>query len=124
LVDEEGLDWDRAWPLCERVFAYTNHTVLPEALEAWSIDLMRDILPRHLQVIEEIDRRFRCRVVELTSDEQALKKMAIIGDGRVKMANLAVIGSHSVNGVARLHSSILAERVFPDFRALYPGKFS
>jgi starch phosphorylase len=124
LVDEEGLDWDRAWPLCERVFAYTNHTVLPEALEAWSIDLMRDMLPRHLQIIEEIDRRFRRRVVELTSDEQALKKMAIIGDGRVRMANLAVIGSHSVNGVARLHSTILAERVFPDFRALYPGKFS
>lgn len=124
LIDEERLEWDEAWPLSQRVFGYTNHTVLPEALESWSVDLVRDLLPRHLQIIEEIDHRFRARAIALTSDHAAVKRMAIIENGRVHMANLAIIGSHSVNGVARLHTTILKERVFPDFQALDPQKFS
>jgi starch phosphorylase len=124
LLDEEHLEWDDAWPLCNRVFAYTNHTVLPEALESWSIDLVRDLLPRHLQIIEEIDRRFRAYAIEVTNDQRAVRKMAVIEDGRVRMANLAIIGSHSVNGVAQLHTTILTERVFPEFRALDPKKFN
>ena len=125
LVDQEALDWDRAWWICERVFAYTNHTVLPEALEAWSKELMGRVLPRHLQIIGEIDRRFRAVIVNAGQQEK-VGRMAIIDDQAqtVRMANLAIVGSHSVNGVARLHSDILTANIFPDFHALYPKKFN
>jgi starch phosphorylase len=127
LVDLEALEWDQAWWLCERVFAYTNHTVLPEALESWSKELMGRLLPRHLQIIEEIDRRFRAVVLQAHPGDEARKqKMAIIDDHAqsVRMANLAIVGSHSVNGVARLHSEILKSRIFPDFDHLFPKKFN
>jgi starch phosphorylase len=121
LVDQEALDWDTAWWICERVFAYTNHTVLPEALEAWSTELVGKLLPRHLQIIQEIDRRFRAVVVAAGHD---VKKLAIVEHGSVRMANLAIVGSHSVNGVARLHSEILTKKIFPEFHALFPKKFN
>jgi glycogen phosphorylase len=126
LVDEEALEWDRAWWLCQRVFAYTNHTVLPEAMETWPRDLMERLLPRHLQIIEEIDRRFREVVTQASVSEEVLQRVAIIDDQqqRVRMANLAIAGSHSVNGVARLHSDLLKSKIFPDFHRLFPKKFN
>lgn len=127
LVDEERLDWDEAWDICRRTFAYTNHTVLPEALETWSVELLGRVLPRHLEIIAEIDRRFLAEVAARFPDDPGrLARMAIIDQGscRVRMANLAIVGSHAVNGVARLHSDILRESVFHDFDAFYPGKFT
>ncbi|HEU4522268.1 MAG TPA: glycogen/starch/alpha-glucan phosphorylase, partial [Thermoanaerobaculia bacterium] len=127
LVDVEGLEWDRAWWICERVFAYTNHTVLPEALETWSRELMQRLLPRHMQIIDEIDRRFRAAVLaDDPRDEERMRRMAIVDDagGSVRMANLAVVGSHTVNGVAMLHSQLLKNRIFRDFHRYYPKKFT
>ncbi len=127
LVDLEAIEWDTAWFLCERVFAYTNHTVLPEALETWSKELMGQLLPRHLQIIEEIDRRFRLVVAAAhPGDEGKMRALAVIDDDAqaVRMANLAIVGSHSVNGVAALHSEILKTRIFPDFYRLFPKKFN
>jgi glycogen phosphorylase len=127
LVDQEAVDWDRAWWLCERVFAYTNHTVLPEALESWSKELMGKLLPRHLQIIEEIDRRFRDLIQTAhPGDEARVRRMAIVDDQAqsVRMANLAIVGSHSVNGVAQLHSDILKTRIFPEFNEIFPKKFN
>ncbi len=127
LVDHEALDWDLAWWICERVFAYTNHTVLPEALEVWPLELMRALLPRHVEIIEEVDRRL-CGAVRLSSpnDEARVDRMAIIDKsaGTVRMAHLAIVGSHSVNGVAKLHTEILRERIFPEFDQFYPHKFN
>jgi starch phosphorylase len=125
LVDEEALAWDDAWWVCERVFAYTNHTVLPEALETWSKELLGKLLPRHLQIIEEIDRRFRASLTEAV-DEAAMRRMAIVDDEKqnVRMANLAIVGSHSVNGVAALHTELLKTRIFPEFHRLFPKKFN
>jgi starch phosphorylase len=124
LVDEEALDWDRAWWICERVFAYTNHTVLPEALETWPKDLVSRLLPRHWQIIEEIDRRFRSAVAD--SQPERVDSMAVIdrANGNVRMAHLAIVGSHSVNGVARLHTEILRTRIFRDFDEFFPRKFN
>lgn len=125
LVDDEAVAWDDAWWVCERVFAYTNHTVLPEALETWSKDLLGRLLPRHLQIIEEIDRRFRERVAEAATPAE-VQKMAIVDDAtqNVRMANLAIVGSHSVNGVAALHTELLRTRIFPEFTRLFPKKFN
>ena len=127
LVDTEGLEWERAWWICERVFAYTNHTVLPEALETWSRELMQRLLPRHMMIIDEIDRRFRDAVrAGDPGDEDRVKRMSIVDDanGNVRMANLAVVGSHTVNGVAMLHSQLLKNRIFGDFHRFYPKKFT
>ncbi|HEX2833470.1 MAG TPA: glycogen/starch/alpha-glucan phosphorylase [Thermoanaerobaculia bacterium] len=127
LVDQEAIDWDTAWFLCERVFAYTNHTVLPEALETWSKELMGKLLPRHLQIVEEIDRRFRDVVRQAhPGDDAKLRALSVIDDQAqtVRMANLAIVGSHSVNGVAALHTEILKTRVFPDFHRIFPKKFN
>ena len=127
LVDEEFLDWEAAWDICRGTFAYTNHTVLPEALETWSVELLGRVLPRHLEIIAEIDRRFQEEAAARFPGEAGrLARLAIIdrGGARVRMAHLAIVGSHAVNGVARLHSDILREKVFPDFDALYPGKFT
>jgi starch phosphorylase len=127
LVDQEALEWERAWWICERVFGYTNHTVLPEALEVWSRELMGRLLPRHLQLIEEIDRRFRAMVsAAQPGNDQVLRRVSIIDDAAqtVRMANLAIVGSHSVNGVARLHSDLLKTSLFPEFHAIFPKKFN
>ena len=127
LVDHEGLEWEEAWRVVEASFGYTNHTILPEALERWPMDLLGRLLPRHLQLIEEIDRRFREAVrARYPGDEERVERMGVIAADEaksVRMAHLAVIGSHAVNGVARLHSEILRERVFADFHAFYPGRF-
>ena len=122
LVDEQFVEWDDAWAICQKVFAYTNHTVLPEALEAWPVDLFQRLLPRHWEIVKEIDRRFRAIVVE----PAAIARTSIIDDQRstVRMAHLAIAGSHSVNGVAALHTEILKERVFPDFHRIFPMKFN
>jgi glycogen phosphorylase len=128
LLDREGLDWDSAWWVTERVFAYTNHTVLPEALERWPAELLGRLLPRHLEIIEEVDRRFRLTVaVRFPGDEARLDRMAIIGQDparSVRMAHLAVVGSQAVNGVSRLHTEILRRDVFPDFDTIFPGRFT
>jgi glycogen phosphorylase len=126
LVDAEQVDWDHAWSLTQQVFAYTNHTILPEALERWPAELLRRLLPRHFEIVEEIDRRFRMAVAARhPGDEDAWRKMAILDDtGQVRMAHLAIVGSHSVNGVARLHTEILTQRTFAGFHAHFPGRFN
>jgi starch phosphorylase len=125
LMDEEGLEWDDAFGLARRVFAYTNHTVLPEALEAWSVDLFGRLLPRHLDLVREIDRRFRAEVAErFPGDPERVERMAIVSGGEVRMAHLAIVGSHTVNGVAALHTQILRERIFSDFDALWPERIT
>jgi starch phosphorylase len=127
LVDEHFIEWDRAWDITQKVFAYTNHTVLPEALEAWPLEIFGHLLPRHLQIIQEIDRRFRQQVSELRpGDYEYVRRMAIIDDTRrtIRMANLAIVGSHSVNGVAELHTRLLKNNVFPELSAFFPGKFN
>jgi glycogen phosphorylase len=125
LMDEEGLAWDAAWDLSRRTFAYTNHTVLPEALESWSIELFGRLLPRHLEIIDEIDRRLRSRVAEaFPGDHARHERMAILSGGIVRMSSLAIAGSHTVNGVAALHSEIIRERIFRDFYELWPTRFT
>jgi starch phosphorylase len=127
LMDEQGLSWDTAWSICEKTFAYTNHTVLPEALETWPVDLLGRLLPRHLEIIFEINRRFLDGLNPGgQADPQLLSRVSLIAEGAVKqvrMAHLAVVGSHSVNGVAELHSRILKEELFRDFNAIFPGRF-
>ncbi|MDP2877379.1 MAG: glycogen/starch/alpha-glucan phosphorylase [Holophaga sp.] len=126
LMDQEGLGWELAWDLTQRVCAYTNHTVLPEALEVWPTALMRNLLPRHFEIIEEIDRRFRIVVREhYPFNEAKLQRLAIIDNGHsVRMANLAIVGSHSVNGVAQLHTDILKASTFSEMNELFPGRLN
>ena len=126
LMDEHHFSWDNAWDICQGVFGYTNHTVLPEALETWPVDLMAKVLPRHLDIIYEINHRF-LESIQLEHPEfvHQLSDLSIISEGfpkQVRMAHLAIIGSHSVNGVARLHSDILKNRLFKDFNGLFPKK--
>ncbi len=128
LIDVEGLEWTRAWAICQKTFGYTNHTLLPEALEMWSVPLFGRVLPRHLEIIFEINRRFLENEVERKWPGDAEKKRALSliderGAKFVRMANLSVLGSHAVNGVAALHSRLLKERLFPEFNELYPGRF-
>jgi starch phosphorylase len=123
-VDIEGLSWDKAWEITTQVFSYTNHTVMPEALEKWPIELLGFVLPRHLQIIYEIDRRFLKYVNTLFPDDQAkVDKVAIVKDGTVRMANLAIVGSHTINGVAELHTEIIKTQLFKDFFEISPEKF-
>ena len=126
LIDEEGLGWDEAWTICEKTFGYTNHTVLPEALEMWPVDLLGKLLPRHLEIIYDINQRFLESVRHHHAQDLDLPgRVSLIQEGSVKqvrMAHLAVVGSHSVNGVAALHSRILQERLFRDFHLLFPGR--
>ncbi len=125
LMDEEGLEWDEAFDIARRTFAYTNHTVLPEALEAWSVELFGRLLPRHLDLVNEIDRRFRADLAErFPGDRARVERMAIISGGQVRMAHLAIVGSHTVNGVAALHTQILRERLFHDFDEVFPDRFT
>jgi starch phosphorylase len=128
LVDDEALAWDRAWAICQKTFSYTNHTVLPEALETWSVDLVGRVLPRHMQIIFEINRRFLEEVDErFPGRVDMLRTLSLIaeGDGKqVRMAHLAIVGSHKVNGVAELHSRILRKRLFREFTEFFPGRFT
>ncbi len=128
LMDIEGLGWEEAWEITVNTFAYTNHTLMPEALERWTVDMMGRVLPRHLEIIYEINRRFLEEVAEkYPGNERKLQELSIIEEGpvqMVRMAHLAIIGSHSVNGVAELHSQLLKERIFPSFHAFFPGRFN
>jgi len=125
LVDVHGVPWNTAWDLTRRSTAYTNHTLLPEALEAWSVDLFGELLPRHLQIIQEIDRRFLREVqIRHPNDEALRDRMGIVNYGTVRMAHLATVGSHKVNGVAALHSELLRERVLVDFARFFPDRFT
>ena len=125
LVDEEGLEWDEAWEITRKTCAYTNHTIMAEALEKWPNELFSRLLPRVYQIVEEINRRF---VIEIQNkypgDQEKIRKMAILYDGQVRMAHLAIAGSYSVNGVARLHTDILKKRELKDFYEMMPEKFN
>jgi starch phosphorylase len=128
LVDIERIDWEKAWDIAVNTFGYTNHTILPEALEKWSVGLFGYVLPRHLQIIYEINDRFLEDVRKLSQgDNDRLRRMSIIEEDdekRVRMANLAIIGSHSVNGVSALHTEILKNEIFKDFYEMWPERFN
>jgi glycogen phosphorylase len=127
LVDVEGLGWDEAWAITTATFGYTNHTVMPEAMERWPVDLVGRLLPRHLQIIFEINHRFLELVRSRGGDDARSRRMSIIeedGEKRVRMAHLAIVGSHSVNGVAALHTDILKRELFRDFYDLWPERFN
>ncbi len=128
LLDKHALDWDKAWDICVNTFAYTNHTLMPEALETWPVDLLGKVLPRHLEIIYEINHRFLGQVaLRFPGDVQKLQTMSIIEESpvkKVRMANLAIIGSHSVNGVAELHTKLLKSNIFPDFDEFFPNRFN
>ncbi|MHB0939693.1 MAG: glycogen/starch/alpha-glucan phosphorylase [Armatimonadota bacterium] len=128
LLDEEGLNWETAWEVCVRTFGYTNHTILPEALEEWPVELLQRLLPRHLEIIYLINHHFLKDIARrFPGDIERLRRMSIIAeDGvkRVRMAYLAVVASHKVNGVAELHTRLLTEVLFPDFYDVWPERFT
>lgn len=127
LIDERAMDWDQAWYITQKTFAYTNHTLLPEALEKWSLSLFEKLLPRHLEIIYEINNRFLTQVKTwYPKDPDLISRLSIIEEGgekKVRMAHLASVGSHAINGVAALHSELLKEGVLKDFYKLFPEKF-
>jgi starch phosphorylase len=127
LLDTHHLKWDKAWGLVTRVFAYTNHTLMPEALETWPVEKFERVLPRHLEIIYEINHRFLAQVNHaFPGDAELLRRVSIIDETngrRVRMAYLAIIGSHTVNGVAAIHSELLRNTLFADFHRIFPGKF-
>jgi len=126
MMDVYGLDWDKAWGITVRTFAYTNHTLMPEALETWRVSLFERVLPRHLHIIYEINHRFLKTVMHRhPGDAELLRRMSIIGEGgerHVRMAHLAIVGSHAVNGVARIHTELMKQTIFADFDRFFPGK--
>jgi len=128
LVDEEGLDWDKAWDITVKTMAYTNHTLMPEALEKWPVSLMRNLLPRHLQIIYEINRRFLQKVsADVGDDRGKISRLSIVGEGEdpvVHMASLGIVGSHKINGVAALHSDLIKKTLFRDFHDIFPERFT
>ena len=128
LIDEHSLGWQRAWDITHRTLAYTNHTLLAEALEKWPVEMLRRILPRHLQIIYEINRRFlRDVAARYLNDTDRLRRMSLIEEGahkQVRMAHLAIVGSHAVNGVSKLHTELLTSRELSDFHEMFPGRFS
>lgn len=128
LVDEHGMDWDTAWKTTTKMFGYTNHTLLPEALEKWQVDLFGGLLPRHLEIIYEINRRFLDEVrMQFPGDEELVRRVSLIddsGERYIRMAHLACVGSHSINGVAQLHTDLLKKEVLHDFYRISPNKFS
>ena len=128
LIDQHGIDWDTAWTITTAAISYTNHTLLPEALEAWGLELFGQLLPRHLEIIYEINSRFlRLLRIRHPGRPELLERLSLIQEGpqrKVRMAHLAVVGSHHVNGVAELHSQLLVENVFHDFAALWPERFT
>jgi starch phosphorylase len=124
-VDEQNMPWEQAWLLTVQTLGYTNHTLLPEALEKWPYDLIERVLPRHLQIIQEINRRLLAEVDRRFPGDIGMQhKVAIVADGEVRMANLAMAGSHSVNGVAELHSQLVMSNLAPDFHRLFPHRFN
>uniref|UniRef100_A0A8C7G2L2 Alpha-1,4 glucan phosphorylase n=1 Tax=Oncorhynchus kisutch TaxID=8019 RepID=A0A8C7G2L2_ONCKI len=127
LLDTEHQKWEKAWDICTRTCAYTNHTVLPEALERWPTDLLQNLLPRHLEIIYEINRRHLERIAKLyPGDHDRLRRMSLVEEGdqkKINMAHLCIVGSHAVNGVARIHSDILKATLFKDFYEVDPHKF-
>jgi starch phosphorylase len=127
LVDEHGMAWEPAWEIVRRTFAYTNHTLMPEALESWPLALFGEVLPRHLELVYEINRRFLDDVrARRPGDEDLVRRISIVDEGggrRIRMAHLACVGSHTVNGVSALHSRLLGESVLRDFHALWPERF-
>ena len=127
LIDEHNMPWDKAWEITKKTFAYTNHTLLPEALEKWNISLFQRLFPRHLELIYEINTRFLTEInLKFPNDQEKLSKLSLIEEGaekQIRMANLACVGSHKVNGVAQLHTDLLKARVMPEFNELYPDKF-
>ena len=127
LVDEHLLPWEQAWEITRKTLAYTNHTLLPEALETWPLPLFAELLPRHLEIIYEINRRFLDEVrLKYPLDEDRLRRLSLIdesGGKSVRMANLACVGSHAINGVAALHTELLKQTVLKDFYDLWPEKF-
>ncbi len=128
LIDEEELDWDTAWDITVNTFAYTNHTMMPEALERWPVSLFGKLLPRHLELIYEINMRFlRAVANRFPHDLDRIRRMSIIEEGpdkKIRMSHLAIVGSHSVNGVSKLHTDLLEKTVFGDFYEMYPRKFN
>ena len=125
LLDEEGVEWDTAWRITTNAISYTNHTILAEALEKWPVDMFKKLLPRIYMIIEEINRRYCDEIsVKYPGNWDKINRMSIIGDNKVKMAHLAIVGSHSVNGVAKLHTEILKKKEMNDFYYLYPNKFN
>jgi len=128
LLDQEGVDWEDAWAITKALFGYTNHTLLPEALEKWPLSLFGRLFPRHLQIIQEINARFLKEVeAKYPGDGDRVRRMSLFeegGDPHLRMAHLAIVGSHSVNGVSALHTELLKSSVVPDFFALYPERFN
>jgi len=125
LLDDYSLSWDEAWEITTKTCAYTNHTIMSEALEKWPIELFSRLLPRIYQIVEEINRRFQQKIMEMyPGNQEKLRKMSIIYDGQVRMANLAIVGGFSVNGVARLHTEILKNQELKDFYQMMPEKFN
>jgi len=128
LLDDAKLGWDQAWGITQRTFAYTNHTLLPEALERWPVAWFEDILPRHLEILYEINRRFLDQVRgRYPGDEARVARMSLIEEGarkNVRMANLAIVGSHSTNGVAAIHTELLKSHVVADFAQMFPESFN
>lgn len=124
-MDEEGLEWDTAWRITTNTISYTNHTILAEALEKWPIDMFQKLLPRIYMIVEEINKRYCAELLtKYPGNLEKVRRMAIIADEQVKMAHLAIVGSHSVNGVAKLHTEILKKKEMTDFYYLYPNKFN
>ncbi|MVO71301.1 glycogen/starch/alpha-glucan family phosphorylase [Paeniclostridium sordellii] len=125
LMDEEELGWDEAWDITQRVISYTNHTIMAEAMEKWNIQMIKELLPRIYMIIEEINKRYICKLNnKYGNDHEKISKMAVIYENNVNMANLSIIGSHSVNGVAKLHTEILKKEVLKDFYEDEPFKFN
>ncbi len=128
LVDEEGFDWDKAWDMTRRIFSYTCHTLMSEALETWPVDLMGRVLPRHLQMIFEINEKFLDYVrTYTTTDNDFIRRVSLVEEGdqrRVKMGWLSVVGSHKINGVAEIHSQLMVDSTFADFARIYPNRFT
>lgn len=133
LIDERGMAWDAAWDQCRRIFSYTNHTLMPEALETWTVELIQHVLPRHMRIIYRINQNFLDEVVRrYPGDIDLMRRVSIIDDGngsghdhdkRVRMAHLCIVGSHRINGVSQLHSDLMVQTIFADFAMLYPERF-